>query len=151
MEVLCRSIRKNDSKIILRICPLSFCGLHFRALLDPWSILRVNPFEELLPSGPYFLRLIVINAKNLLRHLFRPEDCLLRCCTTARAPCTKSFRKKGVTTRYRQLLLAVGGVFMRNCFQPGGELSTLAEGRPIPYGRDGSRISTENAVTVNCC
>src|SRR4029077_15579233 len=67
MEVLCRSIRKNDSKIILRICPLSFCGLHFRALLDPWSILRVNPFEELLPSGPYFLRLIVINAKNLLR------------------------------------------------------------------------------------
>src|ERR1700730_445884 len=70
MEVLYDAIRENDSKIVLRIQPLLSRGLHSCSLLDLWSILRVNSFEELWPSGPHFLVFIVINAKNLSR----PEE-----------------------------------------------------------------------------
>src|SRR4029077_9710594 len=40
------------------------------SLLDLWSILRVNSFEDLWPSGPRFQIFICINAKNLSR----PEE-----------------------------------------------------------------------------
>jgi hypothetical protein len=62
MEMLYRSVRKNDSKITLRIDPLLFGGFHFRSLFDLRSILVVNPFEELRPREP-FLRFKVINTK----------------------------------------------------------------------------------------
>src|SRR5260370_10546296 len=70
MEVLYGAVRENDSKIILRIQPLFSRGLHSCSLLDLWSILRVNSFEELWPSGSHFLIFIVINAKNFSR----PEE-----------------------------------------------------------------------------
>src|ERR1700675_4826987 len=69
-KALYGSVRKDDSKISLRVYPVLLCGLHFRLLLDLWSILRMNPFQELQPSGPHFVGRIVINAINL----FRPEE-----------------------------------------------------------------------------
>src|SRR5258708_34960401 len=70
MQVLYGAVGENDSKIILRIQPLFSRGLHSCALLDLWSILRVNSFEELWPSESHFLIFIVINAKNFSR----PEE-----------------------------------------------------------------------------
>src|SRR5260370_7908019 len=70
MEVLYGAVRENDSKIILRIQPLFSRGLHSCTLLDLWSILRVNSFQELWPSESNFLIFIVINAKNFSR----PEE-----------------------------------------------------------------------------
>src|ERR1700722_16008990 len=70
MEVLYGAVRENDSKIIPRILPLSSRGLHSCALLDLWSILRVNSFKELWPSGSLFLIFKVINAENFSR----PEE-----------------------------------------------------------------------------
>src|SRR6267154_6448548 len=83
MEVLYGAVRENDSKIILRIQPLFSRGLHSCALLDLWSILWVNSFEELGPSESHFLIFIVINAKNLSRpeenagtHIPSPTACV---------------------------------------------------------------------------
>src|SRR5271156_910867 len=70
MEVLYRSVWKNDSKIPQRVCPLLPGSFYFCSLLDLCSILRMNPLQKLLPSGTGFLRVIPINAKNL----FRPEQ-----------------------------------------------------------------------------
>src|SRR5258708_29172137 len=70
MKEFYRSVRQNDPQISLRIHPSLLRGLHFRSLLDLWSILGVHPFEELRPGGRVFLGFIVINAKNLLR----PEE-----------------------------------------------------------------------------
>src|SRR3984957_3181441 len=70
MEVLYGSVWKNDSEITVRVDPLVPGGFHFRSLLDPWPILRMNPLQELLPSGTCFLRAIAVNPKNL----FRPEQ-----------------------------------------------------------------------------
>src|ERR1700722_4406871 len=70
MEVLHGSVWKNDSEITVRVAPLVPGGLHFRALLDLWPILRVNSLQELLPSGSCFLRAIAVNPRNL----FRPEQ-----------------------------------------------------------------------------
>src|SRR5260370_20231618 len=67
MKVLYRSVRQNDAKISLRIHPPLLCGLHFRSLLDLWSIFRVHPFEELRSGRRFFMGVIVINANNLLR------------------------------------------------------------------------------------
>ena len=67
MEVLCRSVRKNDSKIPLRVYPLPPASFYFCSLLDLCSIFRMNPLQKLLPSGTGFLRVIAIDAKNLLR------------------------------------------------------------------------------------
>src|SRR5258705_4291445 len=70
MQVLYGAVRENDSKINLRIQPFISRGLHSCALLDLWSIFRVNSFEELWPSHSHFLIFIVINAKNFSR----PEE-----------------------------------------------------------------------------
>src|ERR1700677_3793948 len=67
MEVLCHSVRKNDSKIPLRVYPLPPASFYFCSLLDLCSIFRMNPLQKLLPSGTGFLRVIAIDAKNLLR------------------------------------------------------------------------------------
>src|ERR1700719_2161383 len=83
MEVLYGAVRENDSKINLRIQPLFSRRLHSCSLLDLWSILRVNSFEELWPSGSHFLICIVINAKNFSRpeenagtHIPSPTACV---------------------------------------------------------------------------
>src|ERR1700739_3626873 len=70
MEVLYRSVWKDDSEIAVRVCPIVAIGLHFRTLLNLRPILRMNPFQELLPRGTGFLRAVPVNAKNL----FRPEQ-----------------------------------------------------------------------------
>ena len=70
MEVLYGSVWKHDSEITLRVDPLVPGGLHFRSLLDLRPILRMNPLQELPPSGTCFLRAIAVNPKNL----FRPEQ-----------------------------------------------------------------------------
>src|SRR5271156_396204 len=70
MEILCGSVWKDDSEITVRVDPLVPGGLPFRSLLDLWPILRMNPLQELLPSGTCFLRAIAVNPKNL----FRPEQ-----------------------------------------------------------------------------
>src|ERR1700732_4574652 len=67
MEVLYRSVGKNDSEITVRVCPILLGDLLSRPLFDLCSILGMNPPQELLPSATGFLRVIAINAKNLLR------------------------------------------------------------------------------------
>src|ERR1700737_4502803 len=83
MKSFYRSVWQNDTEISLRIYPVLLGSLHFRPLLDLWSILWVNPLEELLPSGPNFWWAMVINAKNLLRpeenasrHVPSPTACM---------------------------------------------------------------------------
>src|SRR3984893_19062118 len=70
MQVFHGSVWKNDSEITVRVDPLVPGGLHFRALLELWPILRMNSLQELRPSGSCFLRAIAVNPKNL----FRPEQ-----------------------------------------------------------------------------
>src|ERR1700722_10031021 len=67
MEVLYRSVWKNDSKMPVRVYPLLPGSLYFCSLLDLCSVLGMNPLQELRPCGTHFLRVIAINAKNLLR------------------------------------------------------------------------------------
>src|SRR5277367_2032613 len=67
MEVLYRSVWKNDSKIPVRVYPLLSGSLYFCSLLDLCSIVRMNPLQKLRPGGTDFLRVIAINAKDLLR------------------------------------------------------------------------------------
>ena len=62
-------------------------------------------------------------------HALRPEDCFVRCCRTARAPCTNSLRKQEFPTfaDTEQLLLATGRMFARNHPHPRCELPPLVE------------------------
>jgi hypothetical protein len=54
----------DDAKISMRICPLLCRCLHFGFLLNPCSIVGVNPFEELRPGRPYFFGVILIMRKT---------------------------------------------------------------------------------------
>jgi len=56
MEVLYRPVRKERFEKSFRESSHSFPEASiFRTLLDLWSILEMNPFEELRPRGPCFL------------------------------------------------------------------------------------------------
>src|ERR1700693_2304415 len=82
MEVLYRSVWKNDSKIPVRVYPLLPRSLDCCSLLDLCSIVRMNSLQELLTRGTRLLRAQAINARNF----FRPEQspCTQVPCPTAR-------------------------------------------------------------------
>src|ERR1700757_624700 len=70
MEVLYRSVWKNDSKIPVRVYPLLPRSLDSCSLLDLCSIVRMNSLQELLPTGTPFLPGKAINVIDF----FRPEQ-----------------------------------------------------------------------------
>src|ERR1700752_2604526 len=68
VDVPCRSVRKNDSIVHLKIT--SFANRLINCLLDESSIPVVNCFQELGISGFILLRIETKDAEVLLR----PED-----------------------------------------------------------------------------
>src|ERR1700730_2947045 len=71
VEVLYRSVWKHDSIIYLGICALLLRGRQsFLSLLEPRSILGVNPLKKIPRGLSHLLGIVVINAKDLLR----PEE-----------------------------------------------------------------------------
>ena len=66
--MLDRSVWEHDSKIYLRRCPRVLRGRYpFPSLLESWSILGVNPLKKVPCGATHLLRIIVVNAKDLLR------------------------------------------------------------------------------------
>ena len=91
MEVLYRSVWKNDSKIPVRVYPLLPRSLDCCSLLDLCSIVRMNPLQELLPAGTPSLPGKAINAIDF----FRPEQGAVTQvpCPTARVAESLGFRQ----------------------------------------------------------
>src|ERR1700735_2645015 len=84
LEVLYRSVCKNDPKIYLRISPLLLRRRQsFLSLLESWSILGVNPLKKVPCGVSHMLGIVVINTKDLLRpeesvgtHIPNPTACV---------------------------------------------------------------------------
>src|SRR5260370_33730347 len=58
--------------------------------------MRASLFARATPATLRYVR-----DGSWANHLLTPEDCLVHCCMTARAPCTKSLRKLMFTPRLR--------------------------------------------------
>src|SRR5580704_11315002 len=67
MKMFYPSVRKNNWKITLGVHPLLLRRFHLRPLLNPLPIIRMDPSENIRPTGFYFSRVTLINAKELLR------------------------------------------------------------------------------------
>src|ERR1700722_15485138 len=68
VKVLYPAVRKNDSKISLRVSPFRLGKLHFLSLIETCSVVGVNSVADEGPGRLQF-RVQLMNAKNL----FRPE------------------------------------------------------------------------------
>ena len=65
VKVLYPPVRKNDSKISLRVGPSRLCELHFLPLFEACPIVGVNSIDNEGPGGLNFYRVDFINAKDL--------------------------------------------------------------------------------------